>query len=84
MLFVFLSGATTQMLRNVTVEVQESDPNVYEVTESVMLPELKCGDTGHAYVVLEAVEAGAAEPAAFSCELKFQVRCDGGIIITLP
>lgn len=62
------------MLRKVMVEVEGSDPDVYEVTESVMLPELKCGDTGHAYVVLKLAEGSAAEPSAFTCELKFQVR----------
>ena len=61
------------MLRDVTVEVEGSEPDVYTVVESVMLRELKCGDTGHAYVVLEIAEGTAAEPAAFSCELKFQV-----------
>lgn len=61
------------MLRNVSVEVDGSEPDVYEVSQSVALPELKCGDTGHAYVVLALAEGTAAEPAAFSCELKFQV-----------
>lgn len=61
------------MLRKVVVEVEQSDPDLYEVVNSVPLPELKCGDTGHAYVVLKLVEGNAAEPAAFSCELKFQV-----------
>lgn len=61
------------MLRKVMVEVEGSDPDVYEVTDSVMLPELKCGDTGHAYVVLKLVEGSPVEPSAFTCELKFQV-----------
>ena len=34
------------MLRNVTVEVEQGDPDVYEVTRTVALPELKCGETG--------------------------------------
>lgn len=61
------------MLRKVVVEVEQSDPDLYEVANSVPLAELKCGDTGHAYVVLKLTEGNAAEPAAFSCELKFQV-----------
>lgn len=62
------------MLRKVFVEIEQSDPDLYEVEKSVALPELKCGDTGHAYVVLKLMDGNAAEPAAFSCELKFQVR----------
>lgn len=62
------------MLRNLTVEVEGSDPDLYEVTASVPLPELKCGDTGHTYVLLTIAEGNAAEPAAFTCELKFQVK----------
>ncbi|CAM9903178.1 unnamed protein product, partial [Laminaria digitata] len=61
-----------QMLRNVTVEVEQGDPDVYEVTQTVALPELKCGETGHSYVVLALAEGGTAEPSVFSCELKFQ------------
>lgn len=61
------------MLRNVSVELEGSDPELYEVATSIALPELKCGDTGHAYVVLALAEGNTAEPSAFSCELKFQV-----------
>ncbi|CAM9245016.1 unnamed protein product, partial [Sphacelaria rigidula] len=61
-----------QMLRNLTVEVEGADSELYEVTASVPLPELKCGDTGHTYVVLALAEGNAAEPASFTCELKFQ------------
>ncbi|CAM9907161.1 unnamed protein product [Ectocarpus sp. 12 AP-2014] len=70
--FTISNTIEEQMLRNVTVEVEQSDPDLYEVEASVALPELKCGDTGHAYVVLKLAEGNAAEPAAFSCELKFQ------------
>lgn len=72
------------MLRNVTVEVEQGDPDVYEVTQTVALPELKCGETGHSYVVLALAEGGTAEPSVFSCELKFQVRCScccGGFVV---
>lgn len=62
------------MLRAVTVEVEEEDSDLYEIESSVALKELKCGDTGHAFVVLKLLEGNAAEPATFSCELKFQVR----------
>lgn len=68
------------MLRKVVVEVEQSDPDLYEVVNSVPLPELKCGDTGHAYVVLKLVEGNAVEPAAFSCELKFQVGGAGWLL----
>ena len=61
------------MLRNVTVEIEQGEPDVYEVTQTIALPELKCGETGHSYVVLAPVEGGMAEPSVFSCELKFQV-----------
>eukprot|EP00904_Undaria_pinnatifida_P003330 jgi/Undpi1/12999/HiC_scaffold_7.g02663.m1 len=61
-----------QMLRNVTVEIEQGEPDVYEVTQTIALPELKCGETGHSYVVLAPVEGGMAEPSVFSCELKFQ------------
>lgn len=71
------------MLRKVFVEVEQSDPDLYEVEKSVALPELKCGDTGHAYVVLKLVDGNAAEPAAFSCELKFQVRTNGDDLASL-
>eukprot|EP00752_Nemacystus_decipiens_P002202 g2095.t1 len=70
--FTISNTIEEQMLRKVVVEVEQSDPDLYEVVNSVPLPELKCGDTGHAYVVLKLVEGNAAEPAAFSCELKFQ------------
>lgn len=70
--FTISNTIEEQMLRNLTVEVEGSDPDLYEVTASVPLPELKCGDTGHTYVLLTIAEGNAAEPAAFTCELKFQ------------
>ncbi|CAM9626678.1 unnamed protein product [Scytosiphon promiscuus] len=70
--FTISNTIEEQMLRKVFVEVEQSDPDLYEVEKSVALPELKCGDTGHAYVVLKLMDGNAAEPAAFSCELKFQ------------
>ncbi|CAM9848650.1 unnamed protein product, partial [Ectocarpus fasciculatus] len=54
--FTISNTIEEQMLRNVTVEVEQSDPDLYEVDASVALPELKCGDTGHAYVVLKLAE----------------------------
>lgn len=68
------------MLRNLTVEVEGGDSDVYEVTASVPLPELKCSDTGHTYVVLALAEGSVAEPASFSCELKFQVSYCGAVL----
>lgn len=68
------------MLRNLTVEVEGADSELYEVTASVPLPELKCGDTGHTYVVLALAEGNAAEPASFTCELKFQVSYCGAAV----
>lgn len=69
-----------QMLRNVTVELEGSDPELYEVSKSIALPELKYGDTGHTFVVLALAECNVAEPAAFNCELKFEVSfCQSGI-----
>lgn len=61
------------MLRRVMVEVEGSEPEFYQVSKTIALPELKCGDTGHAYVLLSMAQGNSAEPAAFTCELKFQV-----------
>ncbi|CAM9136613.1 unnamed protein product [Discosporangium mesarthrocarpum] len=70
--FTIYNTMEDQMLRNVTVEAKESEPEAYVVSQSIPLHTLKYGQTGHSYVVLGRQMDQPIEPASFTCELKFE------------
>eukprot|EP00611_Tribonema_gayanum_P013774 TRINITY_DN24994_c0_g1_i2.p1 TRINITY_DN24994_c0_g1~~TRINITY_DN24994_c0_g1_i2.p1 ORF type:complete len:854 (-),score=272.22 TRINITY_DN24994_c0_g1_i2:124-2685(-) len=66
-----------QMLTEVGVTVEGSEPELYSVVGSIPLPTLKYDQTGHCYVVLSRATDVAIEPVTFTCELHFKVvDCD--------
>jgi coatomer protein complex subunit gamma len=62
-----------QMLVDVTVGLECSEPELYEMQDNIPLPTLKYNQTGHTYVVFKRNMEVAIEPASFTCELHFKV-----------
>ena len=62
----------SQRLDNVTVNV-EGESDALGVTSEVACPQIKYGQTGNTFVVLERDPDVSIGPCVFSCELKFTV-----------
>jgi coatomer protein complex subunit gamma len=70
--FIIQNTIDDQKLTNVTIAI-EGDNELFTVTGEIPCPEIKYGDKGSCFVVLERDQSFALMPSSFECEMHFGV-----------